>query len=81
METYVSKSLEQGYIRPSTSPASSSLFFVKMKDGGLRPCFDYRGINQITEVQLPASHRQCYRVNVRDVVLHKIGAYPGGGRV
>uniref|UniRef100_A0A4W5P6M8 ribonuclease H n=1 Tax=Hucho hucho TaxID=62062 RepID=A0A4W5P6M8_9TELE len=48
METYVSESLGQGYIRPSTSPASWSLFFVKKKDGGLRPCIDYRGINQIT---------------------------------
>ena len=47
METYDSESLGQGYIRPSTSPASSSLFFVK-KDGGLRPYIDYRGINQIT---------------------------------
>ena len=41
METYVSESLEQGYIRPSTSPASLSFFFVKKKDGGLRPCTDY----------------------------------------
>ena len=48
METYVSKSLGQGYIRSSTSPASSSLFFVKQKDGDLRPCIDYRGIIQIT---------------------------------
>ena len=48
METYVSESLRQGYIRSSTSPASSSLFFVKKKDGGLRPCIDYRGLNQIT---------------------------------
>ena len=48
METYVSESLGQGYIRPSTSSASSSFFFVKKKDGGLRPCIDYRDINQIT---------------------------------
>ena len=41
METYVSESLRQGYIRSSTSPASSSLFFVKEKEGGLRPCIDY----------------------------------------
>uniref|UniRef100_A0A8K9XJN7 CCHC-type domain-containing protein n=1 Tax=Oncorhynchus mykiss TaxID=8022 RepID=A0A8K9XJN7_ONCMY len=33
METYVSESLGQGYIQPSTSPVSSSLFFVKKKDG------------------------------------------------
>jgi hypothetical protein len=48
METYVSESLHQGYIRSSTSPASLSFFFVKKKDGGLRPCIDYRGLNQIT---------------------------------
>ena len=48
METYVSESLGQGYIRPSTSPASSSFFFVKNKDGDLCPRIDYRGINQIT---------------------------------
>uniref|UniRef100_A0A674ED49 Gypsy retrotransposon integrase-like protein 1 n=1 Tax=Salmo trutta TaxID=8032 RepID=A0A674ED49_SALTR len=47
METYVSESLRQGYIRSSTSPASSNFFFVKKKDGGLRPCIDYRGLNQI----------------------------------
>uniref|UniRef100_A0A674B569 Retrotransposon gag domain-containing protein n=1 Tax=Salmo trutta TaxID=8032 RepID=A0A674B569_SALTR len=47
METYVAESLGQGYIRPSISPVSSSFFFVK-KDGGLRPCIDYRGLNQIT---------------------------------
>jgi hypothetical protein len=56
METYVSESLGQGYIRPSTSPASSCFFFVKKKNGGLRPCIDCRGINQITvrySYQLP----------------------------
>ena len=46
METYVTESLGQGYIRPSISPVSSNFFFVK--DGGLRPCIDYRGLNQIT---------------------------------
>ena len=35
METYVSESLHQGYIRASISPASS-FFFVKKKDEGLR---------------------------------------------
>uniref|UniRef100_A0A673W8Q5 Gypsy retrotransposon integrase-like protein 1 n=1 Tax=Salmo trutta TaxID=8032 RepID=A0A673W8Q5_SALTR len=48
METYVTESLGQGYIRPSISPASSSFFFVKKKEGGLRPCIDYRGLNAIT---------------------------------
>ncbi|KAK3511178.1 hypothetical protein QTP70_032223, partial [Hemibagrus guttatus] len=48
MEEYIQEALSQGYIRPSTSPAASSFFFVAKKDGGLRPCIDYRALNQIT---------------------------------
>jgi hypothetical protein len=48
METYVSESLRQGYIRSSTSPASLSFFIVEKKEGGLCPCIDYRCRNQIT---------------------------------
>ncbi|KAK3507044.1 hypothetical protein QTP70_001909, partial [Hemibagrus guttatus] len=48
MEEYIKEALVQGYIRPSTSPAASSFFFVAKKDGGLRPCIDYRALNQIT---------------------------------
>ncbi|KAK3519563.1 hypothetical protein QTP86_000840 [Hemibagrus guttatus] len=42
------EALAQGYIRPSTSPAASSFFFVAKKDGGMRPCIDYRALNKIT---------------------------------
>ncbi len=48
MEEYIEENLQQGYIRPSTSPAASSFFFVASKDGGLRPCIDYRALNKIT---------------------------------
>uniref|UniRef100_A0A8K9V225 Gypsy retrotransposon integrase-like protein 1 n=1 Tax=Oncorhynchus mykiss TaxID=8022 RepID=A0A8K9V225_ONCMY len=48
METYVTEALGQGYIRSSISPVSSSFFFVRKKEGGLRPCIDYRGLNPIT---------------------------------
>ncbi|KAI2660339.1 Transposon Tf2-6 polyprotein [Labeo rohita] len=48
MEEYMQEALTQGYIRPSTSPATSSFFFVSKKDGGLRPCIDYRALNQVT---------------------------------
>ncbi|KAK3562524.1 hypothetical protein QTP86_034752 [Hemibagrus guttatus] len=48
MEEYIEEALAQGYIRPSTSPAASSFFFVAKKDEGLRPCIDYRALNQIT---------------------------------
>ncbi|KAK3568650.1 hypothetical protein QTP86_011419 [Hemibagrus guttatus] len=48
MEEYIKEALSQGYIHPSTSPAVSSFFFVAKKDGGLRPCIDYRARNKIT---------------------------------
>ncbi|KAK2905603.1 hypothetical protein Q8A73_009546 [Channa argus] len=48
METYINESLAAGLIRPSSSPAGAGFFFVDKKDGGLRPCIDYRGLNLIT---------------------------------
>ncbi len=48
MEEYIKEALKQGFIRPSTSPADSSLFFVAKKDGELRPCIDYRSLNSQT---------------------------------
>ncbi|KAI2652387.1 Transposon Tf2-9 polyprotein [Labeo rohita] len=48
MEHYIKEELTKGFIRPSTSPASAGFFFVKKKDGGLRPCIDYRALNEVT---------------------------------
>ncbi|KAK3530419.1 hypothetical protein QTP86_024464 [Hemibagrus guttatus] len=47
MEDYIEGALAVGHIRPSTSPAAAG-FFVGKKDGGLRLCIDYRGLNAIT---------------------------------
>ncbi|KAL0183843.1 hypothetical protein M9458_019539, partial [Cirrhinus mrigala] len=48
MQRYIQEELAKGFITPSTSPASAGFFFVKKKDGGLRPCIDYRGLNEVT---------------------------------
>ncbi|KAL0153155.1 hypothetical protein M9458_051542, partial [Cirrhinus mrigala] len=48
MEEYIKEALDSGFIRPSTSPAAAGFFFVSKKDGGLRPCIDYRGLNNVT---------------------------------
>ncbi|KAL0150989.1 hypothetical protein M9458_053716 [Cirrhinus mrigala] len=48
MNTYIQEELAKGFIRPSTSPASAGFFFIKKKDGGLRPCIDYRALNDLT---------------------------------
>ncbi|KAI2647094.1 Transposon Tf2-6 polyprotein [Labeo rohita] len=48
MEEYIKKALSSGFISPSISPAAAGFFFVEKKDGGLRPCIDYRGLNNVT---------------------------------
>jgi len=48
MEKYISDSLASRFIHPSSSPAGAGFFFVGKKDGSLRPCIDYRGLNDIT---------------------------------
>ncbi len=40
--------LEKGYICESKSPYASSFFFVRKKDGKMRPVQDYQKINAIT---------------------------------
>ena len=48
MEAYIQDSLASGLIRPSSSPLGAGFFFVKKKDSSLRPCIDFRGLNDIT---------------------------------
>ncbi|KAK3572475.1 hypothetical protein QTP86_033904 [Hemibagrus guttatus] len=48
MEEYIETALAAGHIQASKSPAAAGFFFVGKKDGGLRPCIDYRGLNAIT---------------------------------
>lgn len=48
MEHYIQEALAFGHIRPSSSPAGAGFFFVKKKDKSLRPCIDFRELNQIT---------------------------------
>ncbi|XP_035994550.1 uncharacterized protein LOC118563564 [Fundulus heteroclitus] len=48
LEKYIKESLAAGLIQTSSSPLGAGFFFVSKKDGSLRPCIDYRGLNAIT---------------------------------
>jgi hypothetical protein len=47
MEEYIEESPTTGAVRPFASPAGAGFFFVEKKDKTLRPCIDYRGLNDI----------------------------------
>ena len=48
LDKFLKENMEKGYIRPSQSPMASPFFFVDKKDGKLRPCQDYRYLNEHT---------------------------------
>ena len=45
---FIQEHLKKGYIKPSKSPYASPFFFIKKKDGKLRPVQDYRKVNEWT---------------------------------
>ena len=56
LDCFIEENLRSGRIRPSKSPMASPFFFIKKKDGSLRPVQDYRKLNEMTiknRYQLP----------------------------
>jgi hypothetical protein len=48
LKKFLDEMVAKGYIHPSKSPYASPFFFVKKKDGKLRPVHDYRWLNSYT---------------------------------
>jgi len=49
MHKFVAEHLKRGTIRESWSPYATNFFFVKKKDGKLRPVQDYHPVNKWTK--------------------------------
>jgi hypothetical protein len=48
LKEHIRKSLEKGFIHPSSSPWGAPKIFVPKKDGTQRLCMDYRAPNEVT---------------------------------
>jgi Reverse transcriptase (RNA-dependent DNA polymerase) len=65
LNAFLEENLSSGRIRPSQSKIASPFFFIKKKDGRLRPVQDYRKLNKITIKNcypLPLTHELIDRV-------------------
>lgn len=49
LREFIDQNLKAGFIYPSKSLFGAPVLFTKKKDGGLRLCVDYRGLNRITK--------------------------------
>jgi hypothetical protein len=49
LRDYLTENLAKGFIQHSKFLAGAPILFVKKKDGSLRLCVDYRGLNKITK--------------------------------
>ena len=49
LKEFIEENLNTGFIRPTSSPHGAPVLFVKKKDGSLRLCVDFRGLNRISK--------------------------------
>jgi hypothetical protein len=65
LKKHLEEQLAKGYIRPSKSPYTAPFFFIKKKNGTLRPIYDYWQLNQWTiknHYPLPLISELIYRL-------------------
>ena len=49
LREFIDEHLRIGFIRPTNSPHGAPVLFIKKKDGSLRLCVDFRGLNKISK--------------------------------
>ena len=49
LRKFIDENTATGFIRPSRSPHGAPVLFIRKKDGSLRLCCDFRGINRVSK--------------------------------
>ena len=49
LREFIDEHINIGFIRPSKSPHGAPVLFIRKKDGSLRLCVDFRGLNKISK--------------------------------
>jgi len=49
LREFIDEHINIGFIRPSKSPHGAPVLFIRKKDGSLRLCVDFRGLNKLTK--------------------------------
>ena len=49
LRTFIDENINTGFICPASSSHAAPVLFVKKKDGSLRLCIDFQGLNKITK--------------------------------
>jgi len=49
LKEFIEENLNMGFIRPTSSLQGAPVLFVKKKDGSLRLCVNFRGLNHISK--------------------------------
>ena len=65
LQDYLADNLAKGFIQALTSPSGVPILFVKKKDGTLRLCIDYQGLNHLTR-------KNCYPLLLINEALNRL---------
>ena len=66
LKTYIKANLANGFIRPSKSSSGTPILFVRKKNGNLRLCVNYQGLNNLTI-------KNCYPLPLIGESLNRLG--------